>query len=40
MVDALDDGRLQKGNLVLLSAVGAVFTVGSVLLLGVLGVGG
>ena len=32
MADALDDGRLKKGNLVLLSAVGAGFTVGSVLL--------
>jgi 3-oxoacyl-[acyl-carrier-protein] synthase-3 len=32
MADALDDGRLKKGDLVLLSAVGAGFTVGSVLL--------
>ena len=32
IADALDDGRLQKGNLVLLAAVGAGFTVGSVLL--------
>jgi 3-oxoacyl-[acyl-carrier-protein] synthase-3 len=32
IADALEDGRLQKGNLVLLSAVGAGFTVGSVLL--------
>jgi 3-oxoacyl-[acyl-carrier-protein] synthase-3 len=32
MADAIEDGRLQKGNLVLLSAVGAGFTVGSVLL--------
>jgi 3-oxoacyl-[acyl-carrier-protein] synthase-3 len=29
--DAIDDGRLKKGNLVLLSAVGAGYTVGSVL---------
>jgi 3-oxoacyl-[acyl-carrier-protein] synthase III len=32
IADALEDGRLQKGSLVLLSAVGAGFTVGSVLL--------
>jgi 3-oxoacyl-[acyl-carrier-protein] synthase-3 len=32
IADALDDGRLKKGSLVLLSAVGAGFTVGSVLL--------
>jgi 3-oxoacyl-[acyl-carrier-protein] synthase-3 len=32
IADALDDGRLKKGDLVLLSAVGAGFTVGSVLL--------
>ena len=30
--DAVDSGRLQKGNLVLLASVGAGFTVGSVLL--------
>ncbi len=30
--DAIDDGRLKKGSLALLSAVGAGFTVGSVLL--------
>ena len=32
MADALEDGRLKKGDLVILSAVGAGFTVGSVLL--------
>jgi 3-oxoacyl-[acyl-carrier-protein] synthase-3 len=32
IADALDDDRLHKGDLVLLSAVGAGFTVGSVLL--------
>jgi len=32
IASALDDGRLKKGDLVLLSAVGAGFTVGSVLL--------
>ncbi len=31
MGDALDDGRLKKGNLVLLAAVGAGYTVGSAL---------
>jgi 3-oxoacyl-[acyl-carrier-protein] synthase III len=30
--DAVSDGRLKKGNLVLLASVGAGFTVGSVLL--------
>jgi 3-oxoacyl-[acyl-carrier-protein] synthase-3 len=30
--DAIDDGRLRKGNLVLLASVGAGFTVGAVLL--------
>jgi 3-oxoacyl-[acyl-carrier-protein] synthase-3 len=32
MQTALDDGKLKKGNLVLLAAVGAGFTVGSALL--------
>ena len=32
LADAVADGRLQKGNLVLLASVGAGFTVGSVLL--------
>jgi 3-oxoacyl-[acyl-carrier-protein] synthase-3 len=32
IADAIDDGRLKKGSLTLLSAVGAGFTVGSVLL--------
>ena len=31
MGDAIDDGRLKKGNLVLFAAVGAGYTVGSVL---------
>jgi 3-oxoacyl-[acyl-carrier-protein] synthase-3 len=31
MGDALDDGRLKKGSLVVLAAVGAGYTVGSVL---------
>jgi 3-oxoacyl-[acyl-carrier-protein] synthase-3 len=30
--DAISDGRLKKGDLVLLASVGAGFTVGSVLL--------
>jgi 3-oxoacyl-[acyl-carrier-protein] synthase-3 len=30
--DALDDGRLKKGNLVLFAAVGAGFTAGSMLM--------
>jgi 3-oxoacyl-[acyl-carrier-protein] synthase-3 len=32
LTDAVADGRLKKGNLVLLASVGAGFTVGSVLL--------
>jgi 3-oxoacyl-[acyl-carrier-protein] synthase III len=32
LADAVADGRLKKGNLVLLASVGAGFTVGSVLL--------
>jgi 3-oxoacyl-[acyl-carrier-protein] synthase-3 len=32
LADAVTDGRLKKGNLVLLASVGAGFTVGSVLL--------
>ncbi len=32
LADAVADGRLKKGNLVLIASVGAGFTVGSVLL--------
>ena len=32
LADAVADGRLKKGNLVLLTSVGAGFTVGAVLL--------
>ena len=32
LADAVADGRLKRGNLVLLASVGAGFTVGSVLL--------
>ena len=32
LTEAVTDGRLKKGNLVLLASVGAGFTVGSILL--------